>query len=233
MKNLKFLIKLILGKEIYITIDKHIDIKWFGKINAGFYVYEKHLNEKSVIYSVGVGEDISFDEELITKFNSKVYGFDPTPKSIKFIEDKKNLNSNFFMNPYGLYNFDGKIDFLLPSNSDHVSCTIGNLRAYEANEIEKVTVPVYTFDTILSKIGTQKIDILKLDIEGAEYEVLDDILNSKIEIDQICIEFHHRFKGVSKEKTKSAIKLLRSKGYLLVGISAQREEYTFLLKSVI
>ena len=137
------------------------------------------------------------------------------------------------MNPYGLYNLDGTIDFLLPSNSSRVSCTIGNLRAYESEKIEKVTVPVYKFDTIISKIGTKKIDILKLDIEGAEYDVLTDVLNSKIKIDQICIEFHHHFKGISIEKTISAIKWFRSKGYLLVGISDQRDEFTFLHKTLI
>ena len=34
------------------------------------------------------------------------------------------------------------------------------------------------------------IDLLKLDIEGAEYDVIDDVLNEKLSIKQICLEFH-------------------------------------------
>lgn len=233
MKKLKYIIKVLLGKEIIVFKDKNLAVKWYGKVNAGFYVYDKYLNENSIVYSIGIGEDISFDEALINKFNCTVYGFDPTPKSISFINNKSNLSDNFIMKPYGLYNMDGTIDFLLPSNSSHVSCTIGNLRDYEPDAIEKVAVPVYTFDTIAVKNETKKIDVLKLDIEGAEYDVLDNILNSKIEVNQICIEFHHRFQGISKEQTKGAIKLLRSKGYLLVGISDQRDEFTFLHKNLI
>ena len=38
-----------------------------------------------------------------------------------------------------------------------------------------------------------RIDILKMDIEGAEYDVIDDIINSPVPIAQVLIEFHHRF----------------------------------------
>ena len=48
----------------------------------GFYLNPEFINEKSIIYSFGIGEDISFDLSLIKEFDCNVFGFDFTPKSI-------------------------------------------------------------------------------------------------------------------------------------------------------
>jgi hypothetical protein len=42
---------------------------------------------------------------------------------------------------------------------------------------------------------------MKMDIEGAEYEVLDGLLSSPIKPTQLLVEFHHRFPGIGLEKT--------------------------------
>jgi hypothetical protein len=69
IKNkIKLLVKILIGREIYIKNQVKLLTKWYGNTNAGFYVYTKPLNSKSIIYSFGVGEDISFDEELIKEF---------------------------------------------------------------------------------------------------------------------------------------------------------------------
>ena len=52
--------------------------------------------------------------------------------------------------------------------------------------------------TILEKLGHNRIDILKMDIEGAEYEVIEDIISSTVPIQQVLIEFHHRFSSLRK-----------------------------------
>ncbi|GIS18490.1 MAG: hypothetical protein CM15mP120_04060 [Pseudomonadota bacterium] len=49
-------------------------------------------------------------------------------------------------------------------------------------------------------LGHDHLDVLKMDIEGAEYAVLDDMLQSNILPDQLLVEFHHgkRKKGGSQ-----------------------------------
>ena len=42
----------------------------------------------------------------------------------------------------------------------------------------------------MSELGHDRIDLLKLDIEGAEYEVLDHVLSRNIPVGAICVEFH-------------------------------------------
>jgi hypothetical protein len=38
--------------------------------------------------------------------------------------------------------------------------------------------------------GWNHIDLLKMDIEGFEYAVIDDILAHRLDVRQICVEFH-------------------------------------------
>ena len=78
-------------------------------------------------------------------------------------------------------------------------------------------------------LGHRKIDILKMDIDGTEYAVIDDLITSGITTEQILVEFHHRFKNIGKQKTERAIKLLNGKCFRIFDISLHGEEYSFIL----
>ena len=47
--------------------------------------------------------------------------------------------------------------------------------------------------TICDELGVDNIDILKLDIEGSEFVVVDSIVSFPGKIGQICLETHERF----------------------------------------
>ncbi len=47
-----------------------------------------------------------------------------------------------------------------------------------------------SIENIMKELGHKHIDVLKMDIESAEYDVIENILNAKISITQILIEFH-------------------------------------------
>lgn len=56
------------------------------------------------------------------------------------------------------------------------------------------TVPAMTIDKIMKNYSLSKIDILKVDIEGAEKEVFSDTLSWIEKVDSIIIELHERMK---------------------------------------
>ena len=74
--------------------------------------------------------------------------------------------------------------------------------------------------------GHTRIDLLKMDIEGFEYEIIEDVLRNSIDIRQICVEFHHFFKNIGFLDTARAILNLKRSGYSL--IYKTRFDYTFL-----
>ena len=65
----------------------------FGTDYGGFYypLDLPKLNEKSIIYCIGAGEDISHDVILSYKTQSCVYIFDPTPRAIEHVKYVKDV----------------------------------------------------------------------------------------------------------------------------------------------
>ena len=80
----------------------------------------------------------------------------------------------------------------------------------------------------MAALGHARLDVLKMDIEGAEYDVIDDLINSRVVVDQILVEFHHHQRYVPLARTRRAIEGLRQVGYRVFHVSASGHEYSFM-----
>jgi FkbM family methyltransferase len=203
---------------------------WHGNPKAGFYICPHLLPEQPLVYSFGVGDDISFDLAIIEKYNGRVEAFDPTPASVTFIDQLQLSLSRFQHHPFGLQKVNGNQTFYFPRDPNF-SGTVYQRWKKGTKDVEVLSLPFKNFGTILAELKPQRIDVLKMDIEGSEYDVLDDILSSSVPVTQILIEFHHRFPGRSLKDTKGAIEKLKTKGYLLAAASPKNEEFTFVKTS--
>jgi FkbM family methyltransferase len=194
-----------------------------GKEGACWCVCPQNLSASSVVYSFGVGEDISFDLALIERFGLQVKAFDPTPRSMEWLQSQT-VPLEFAFHAYGVAGFDGNCAFLPPENPAHVS---HSMVARESSR-PAIEVAVHRLGTIMKILGHEHIDLLKMDIEGAEYEVLADMLTCGIAVKQLLVEFHHRWPQIGIEKTKQAIHALNAAGYRIFSVSPSGEEYGFL-----
>ncbi|HIM22043.1 MAG TPA: FkbM family methyltransferase [Gammaproteobacteria bacterium] len=194
----------------------------------GWVVDESLLNRESVIYSVGVGSNIDFDIELINSFGATVHAFDPTPRSIEWVKNQQ-LPKHFIFHPFGLSAENGHMDFFPPAKAS--STHFSPIDRYgDTNNI--VRAPVKDIDTIASELKHKEIDLLKMDIEGAEYEVIEALPKNRVAINQILIEFHHMYKGVPISKTVDAISTLSNLGFELFNISQRTYEFSFRKKGM-
>jgi FkbM family methyltransferase len=180
------------------------------------------ISKDSIVYSFGIGYNISFDLQLIKKTSCSVFAFDPTPDSINWLKNQNTPEPNFKAFPYGLADYDGEAVFYLPEAADSISSTM----VFKQSK-QSFNAQVKKIQTIARELGHSKIDLIKMDIEGAEYGCIENILNSGIEVNQILIEFHHRFQGFGLTNTKKMVKLLRQNGYKIFYISYLGEEYSF------
>jgi len=194
----------------------------------GWVVDESLLNRESVIYSVGVGSNIDFDIELINSFGATVHAFDPTPRSIGWVKNQQ-LPKHFIFHPFGLSAENGHMDFFPPSKAS--STHFSPIDRY-GNTNNVVRAPVKDIDTIASELNHKEIDLLKMDIEGAEYEVIEALPKNRVAINQILIEFHHMYKGIPISKTVDAISTLSNLGFELFNISQRTYEFSFRKKGM-
>jgi FkbM family methyltransferase len=175
------------------------------------------------VYSLGVGRDISFERALIDRYGLTVHAFDPTPLSLDWLKTQE-LPQRFFFHPVGVAAYDGTARFQPPTKAKFESFSVVRTSGVGA----AIEAPVHRLETLTRMLGHTKLDVLKMDIEGAEYQVLRDVLRSRIEIGQILVEFHHRWREVGAGQTKEAINALSQAGFALVAVSPTGTEYTFI-----
>lgn len=229
-RKINFLKLSLSSQTDHLKKDVSIRKKWFGNHYGGFYVATDYVNENSIVYSFGIGEDISFDSELINKYHCKVFGFDPTPKSIKWIGSRQ-LPQEFKFYGFGISDKTESATFYFPKNPHFVSGSVvvqSNVNATQGIEVELKSLA----DTV-KLLGHTKIDILKMDIEGSEYTVIENILDSGIEIGQILIEFHDRFFENGRAKTIHVLNQMKNAGYLIFGISETYDEVSLIHKKLL
>jgi len=186
----------------------------------------------NVVYSLGVGEDIGFDLELINEKKVEVFAFDPTPNSIRWLETLE-LPERFHFHPWAIADRDGSLYLYPRIRGDGSRSKVMYTIMMEKEASGGTEVPARTLRTIMKDLGHEQIDVLKMDIEGAEYGVLAGLLESTVRPVQILVEFHHRFTSLNKSQTLKAIKELREAGYALAHISSTGREFSFVCSSTL
>ncbi|AOX03493.1 hypothetical protein BJP34_32315 [Moorena producens PAL-8-15-08-1] len=144
-------------------INNRNDLKEIGTKYGGWVVPASLLDASSICYCVGCGEDISFDIGLINQFGCDVFAFDPTPRAIKYVQKVAGNNSKYHFFEIGLWNKEDTLKFYVPQNPDHVSHSLINLQKTS----DYIEVKVKRLRQIMEDIGHKKIDLIKIDIEGA------------------------------------------------------------------
>jgi FkbM family methyltransferase len=178
------------------------------------------LGPDSVVYSMGVGNNVAWDVALIERFGLTVHAFDPTPACIGWVGEQA-LPPKFRFHPVGVAARDGVARFRAPRRGF-------NYTPAASDETSTVAAPVRRLSTLMRELGHEYLDVLKLDIEGGEYDVLADLLAESLPVRQLLVEFHHNFPTIPFARTESAVRELIAAGYELFDVSERGLELSFL-----
>lgn len=223
----------LLGRDVRAPIQVRCRHEILGSVYGGWCVCPDRLSPQSLVYSFGVGEDISWDLAMIDRFGVEVHAFDPTPKSIAWIKAQK-LPARFHFHEFGIATYDGTARFTLP-RPDFVSYSMTSTPAPGSNQPQAdiVEAPVRRLTTLMRMLGHggtgRKIDVLKMDVEGAEIDVIKEFPSLGVEVDQLLVEFHHTV-GIAAEvaSTQQAIQTLNGCGLKLFYNSPVGKEFSFI-----
>ena len=124
-------------------------LQCFGTKDGRWCCLKTLLNAESVVYSFGVGEDVSFDLGLIDEYGLCVHAFDPTPRSKEYVRDHVDT-SRFIFHPFGIGAKSGNLTFVGPQNPLHVSLST---RRSTSKEAARHVLPVVSLRDIMSRLG--------------------------------------------------------------------------------
>lgn len=217
-----------------------IELKMLGTPYGGWVIPIHHLRNDFTCYCIGAGEDISFETTLAHNFNINVSIFDPTPRAKQHFNnlilntqngkkmspitgdkgyyeiDSVNLNKLKFF-PYGVWSKKEVKKFYAPSNPQYVSHSITSKLSDGFFEAQ-----CYTIKDLMEMFNDQHIDLLKMDIEGAENEVIENMFQDNIFPYMLCVEID---KGSYKE---NLIKTILSNKYKKLHSYGITEKFTFI-----
>lgn len=139
-----------------------------------------------------------------------VYSFEAHPINYKNL--LKNIADNNITNilpfNYALYSSDN--DFIDIRLNPHNTGATNSFVDHETY-MEVIKVPTITLDTIIEKYNIDKIKFLKVDCEGAEFEIFENSkLIKNIPVDHIGIEIHSFFEHAGEERSQNLVNLLNS-----------------------
>ncbi len=121
--------------------------------------------------------------------NAKIFAIEPNIFNFETLKKNTEHLSNIELLKGALWYKNCNLKIIDPGNG------YWGFQTMESDEHDKDNIIAYTINDILSKSGSSTIDILKIDIEGAEKELFTYNWNSWLDkVNVIIIELHDRFK---------------------------------------
>lgn len=175
--------------------------------DGGYLVCRDTLKYCENLITLGVGDDISFEKDFDKKNkNNKIFLYDYTVNHQLFLR----IILKYLRR---LITFRTKLDNLIYSLKNYFNFIIlvnqNNVSLFKLRIVKKIKT---NFDIQLSKIFKiikSKNNLLKIDIEGSEYEIIDDIIKNNLKINMLIIEFH--WINDNKKKFINSIKKLKKR----------------------
>ena len=186
-----------------------------GSKYGGWTVADEPTLKNCVALCGGLGEDGSFDVELASRYGATVVIADPTPRAITHFAQIQARIGEARTSPYGndgsmpiasydllnittaqllfvdkaLWKEDTTLKFYQPPDPSHVSHSIVNFQNNYSVASSWVEVQALRVGSVLQRLSLAHFDLVKLDIEGAEVEVINDMLASQHFPRQLLVEY--------------------------------------------
>ena len=146
------------------------------------------LNEDSIVFDIG-GCRGTFTEKIYNKYKSNIYIFEPLSKFINEIKGTFKENNKVRVFDYGVSGKTGDLDLVVSEDASYL-ISHRDVEDTEGRDIE--TVKIKSFKDAYDETGVDKIDLMKINVEGAEYEIMQNIFDNDLvsKINNFQIQFH-------------------------------------------
>jgi FkbM family methyltransferase len=204
-----------------------------GTRYGGWWVDTRLVGPQPLLIDCGLGEDISFPAAFLQRFaGAHVIGVDPNPRSLAYCRAHCPSGMEILENAFWTSSGESMTFHLprgqdqLPKGADGVSGSLDASHEYVEGG-ERIETQTVDLDTLLAQAGRKDCDILKLDVEGAEYALLEALVASgRIRAArQVLVEFHHGVTRHTLDDTRRIVASMTAAGFRLM--HSENRNYIF------
>ena len=185
-----------------------LKLERLGTYYGGWTLPVDLLPPQAVCYCAGVGEDTSLEEQLLRR-DCRVWSFDPTPRAELHVRRQRFDRRRFSFLQVGIWDRREIMRFHVPHNPAHVSHSLVNLQGTDSFFEAECT----TIGALMRQLGHSRLDLLKLNIEGAEWRVLENVLDERVSCRVLCVLF---CQPSAFWRIAAMVRTLRQRGYTLL-----------------
>jgi FkbM family methyltransferase len=195
----------IIRKRIYLFPQEKVFLSWFKENGDKTLRQSYDLNEDSVVIDLG-GYEGQWTSDIFSRYCCKIHVFEPVHVYAQDIMKRFERNSKINIYDFGLANCN-------INSSIHLSADGSSMHNIGENDSEQIRL--VEAKSFFEENNIKKIDLLKINIEGAEYDLLDHLIETNVIsiIDNIQVQFHE-FIPDAKQRMNAIQKKL-SKTHLL------------------
>lgn len=163
------------------TIQAARVVKWFEDKGDETLRLNYPLNENSLVFDIG-GYKGEFARDIYCKYNSTIYIFEPINQFYKEIINRFINNHRIKVFNFGLGNSNYKAQISMEDNSSSLYKT----------GINTAEIEIRSFNDFIKEHNILEIDLIKINIEGSEYDLLESIIDAGniSKMHNIQVQFH-------------------------------------------
>lgn len=156
-------------------------ISWNADSGDEVLRFDYSLGRESVVLDLGAYRG-DFAQEIFNRFGARLYLFEPVPEYVDLLRQRFQSNKYVTILPFAMGAKNGAIEFALAEDGTS---------AYKSGS-RLVKAQVRGIRQVLNELDLKQIDLLKINIEGAEFEVLEELIDSGwiSKIVNIQVQFH-------------------------------------------
>lgn len=168
--------------------------KWFADRGDQALRLGYDLKKSSIVFDVG-GYLGDYAEAIHQKFGCHVYLFEPVPHFYEECVKRFRGNPSIVCLNYGLSSKSGWFEMNLNDNESSFKKTEAGGVTQQA-EVRSIT-------EVVAELGIEKIDLIKINIEGGEFDLLPAIVDSGLiqRVRYIQIQFHNFVEGAVEKRS--------------------------------
>lgn len=179
------------------------------------YRYLHHFDIKKGDVVIDLGANVGEVSEYFLSKGAHVYAYEPNPYAFDVLTQRLSANDNIKIFQKAVSDAKGKSHLYLHQEhaASEVTYAQGSSLEQDKENVcqDSIEVEVEDIKEILKAFD--HIALLKIDIEGGEYRIIDDILENISKIDFVLLELHANKNPAFKDKEEDLLRKISQSSY--------------------